>query len=160
MRWADYSGSGTIWAYKGGLEADIADMFRLRGTYSRDVRAANLSERFDKTGGAATVTDPRNLLDNNPANDNQIYNVTIFSGGNPNVKPEKADTWTAGVVFNPSFLPGLSVSVDWYRHQDQRRDRTGRHAIGRQSLPRIGAGAGILQPYHAQQRQPRRRARR
>jgi len=60
------------------------------------------------------VTDPRNLLDNNPANDNQIYNVTIFSGGNPSVKPEKADTWTAGVVFNPSFFHALSVSVDWY----------------------------------------------
>ncbi len=114
VRWADYSGSGTIWAYKGGVEADIADMFRLRGTYSRDVRAANLSERFDKTGGAATVTDPRNLLDNDPTNDNTTYNVTIFSGGNPGVKPEKADTFTAGVVFNPSFFHSLSVSVDWY----------------------------------------------
>jgi outer membrane receptor protein involved in Fe transport len=107
-RWADYSGSGSIWAYKGGIDADIVDGLRLRGTYSRDVRAANLSERFDKTGGVATVTDPRHPADGS-------VNVTIFSGGNPNVKPEKADTFTAGVVVQPHFLEGFSASVDWYR---------------------------------------------
>jgi outer membrane receptor protein involved in Fe transport len=106
-RWADYSGSGTIWAYKGGLELGIADMLRLRGTYSRDVRAANLSERFDKTGGAATIDDPRTP-------EVEAITVTRFSGGNPNVRPEKADTYTAGVVFQPQFIPGLSASVDWY----------------------------------------------
>ncbi|MBT2133278.1 TonB-dependent receptor [Croceibacterium sp. LX-88] len=114
-RWADYSGSGTIWAYKGGAEVGLFDeMLRLRGTYSRDVRAANLSERFDKTGGAATVTDPRNLDDNDPTNDTQQYNVTRFSGGNPNVEPERADTITLGAVFQPDFVPGFRASLDWY----------------------------------------------
>jgi len=108
LRWADYSGSGSIWAYKGGLEVGIADMFRLRGTYSRDVRAGNLSERFDKTGGAATVDDPRTPVQ-------ESINVTRFSGGNPNVRPEEADTFTAGAVFQPGFLPGFSASVDWYQ---------------------------------------------
>jgi outer membrane receptor protein involved in Fe transport len=108
VRWADYSGSGSIWAYKGGLDVDIAEVLRLRGTYSRDVRAANLSERFDKTGGAATIIDPRYPGDGN-------ITVTIFSGGNPNVLPEKADTFTAGAVVRPPFIPGLSVSVDWYK---------------------------------------------
>lgn len=107
-RWADYSGSGAIWAYKGGLDADIIDGLRLRGTYSRDVRAANLSERFDKTGGAATITDPRYPADG-------TVNVTFYSGGNPNVRPEMADTFTAGAVLQPKFLEGLSVSADWYR---------------------------------------------
>ena len=107
-RWADYSGSGSIWAYKGGVDADIIDGLRLRGTYSRDVRAANLSERFDKTGGVAVVTDPRHPADGS-------VNVTIFSGGNPQVKPERADTFTAGVVVQPRFLEGFSASADWYR---------------------------------------------
>jgi iron complex outermembrane recepter protein len=35
-------------------------------------------------------------------------------GGNPNVAPEKADTLTFGVVLQPSFASGLSMSVDWY----------------------------------------------
>src|SRR6185312_4776267 len=105
-RWAHYSGSGGIWAYKGGGEIGLFDTVRLRGTYSRDVRAANLSERFDKTGGAATVDDPRT------PNVQESIPVTIYSGGNPNLKPEKADTFTAGVVVTPPFIPGLSGSVD------------------------------------------------
>ena len=112
-RWADYSGSGTIWAYKGGVDINYLDAVRLRGTYSRDVRAGNLSERFDKTGGAANVTDPRTVAEN-PTWGGQTYNTTIFSGGNPNIAPEEADTYTAGVVVQPPFIPGLSVSADWY----------------------------------------------
>ena len=108
VRWADYSGSGNIWAYKGGAEIGIADSIRLRGTYSRDVRAANLSERFDKTGGVATIDDPRT-----PAV--EALNVTRFSGGNPNVKPEEADTFTLGVVVQPQPFPGFSLAVDWYK---------------------------------------------
>jgi iron complex outermembrane receptor protein len=107
-RWANYSGSGTVWAYKAGLEAEISNFLRLRGTYSRDVRAANLSERFDKTGGTAVLDDPRTT------NVVEAINVTRFSGGNPNVKPEKADTWTVGAVFQPGLIPGFSVSADYY----------------------------------------------
>ncbi|KPL68657.1 hypothetical protein SZ64_11420 [Erythrobacter sp. SG61-1L] len=107
-RWANYSGAGDIWAYKVGLDLTFSDAFRLRGTYSRDVRAGNLSERFDKTGGAASVDDPRT-----PAQES--ISITTFSGGNPNIKPEKADTLTIGGVFQPGFLPGFSASVDWYQ---------------------------------------------
>ena len=107
-RWANYSGAGDIWAYKVGLDLAFSDAIRVRGTYSRDVRAGNLSERFDKTGGAATVDDPRTSAQ-------ESISVTIFSGGNPNIKPEKADTYTAGIVFQPGFLPGFSASVDWYK---------------------------------------------
>ncbi len=107
-RWANYSGAGDIWAYKFGLDLALSNSIRLRGTYSRDVRAGNLSERFDKTGGAATVDDPRT-----PAQES--ITVTIFSGGNPAIKPEKATTLTGGIVLQPEFIPGLSASVDWYR---------------------------------------------
>jgi outer membrane receptor protein involved in Fe transport len=105
-RWADYGGSGNIWSYKAGLDASLTSALRLRGTYSRDVRAANLGERFDRTGGAANVTDYG--FTGNPA-----YTITIVQGGNPEVDPEKADTVTFGVVYRPDWLPGFDVSVDW-----------------------------------------------
>ncbi|MBN1237331.1 MAG: TonB-dependent receptor [Gammaproteobacteria bacterium] len=105
-RWADYSGSGSIWAWKAGLDMQITQPFRFRATKSRDVRAANLSERFDKTGGIATIDDPRY---------GETYNVTRFSGGNPAVRPEEADTITAGFVYQPAFADGLSISYDWYQ---------------------------------------------
>lgn len=105
-RWADYSGSGNIWAWKAGIDMQITEPFRFRATKSRDVRAANLSERFDKTGGIDTIDDPRY---------NETYNVTRFSGGNPNVRPEEADTITAGVIYQPAFASGLQISFDWYQ---------------------------------------------
>lgn len=107
-RWANYSGAGDIWAYKVGLDMSFTEEVRFRGTYSRDVRAGNLSERFDKTGGAATVDDPRT-----PAQESIA--ITQFSGGNPNIRPERADTFTAGLVFQPNTIPGFSASVDWYQ---------------------------------------------
>ena len=109
VRWADYAGSGTVWAYKGGLEAGMFDdVIRLRGTYSRDVRAGNLSERYDKTGGTATIIDRRYPNDGN-------VSVTRYSGGNPNVRPEQADTMTLGVVIKPQFASNFSASLDYYR---------------------------------------------
>ncbi len=106
-RWADYGGSGTIWTYKGGLDSSFTDSFKLRGTYSRDVRAANLGERFDRTGGAGSVRDPRK-----PTSAPNVP-VTLVQGGNPAVKPEKADTYTVGFVYRPGWLEGFDVSVDW-----------------------------------------------
>jgi outer membrane receptor protein involved in Fe transport len=35
-------------------------------------------------------------------------------GGNINLDPETAKTWTLGVVFQPEFLPRFSMSLDYY----------------------------------------------
>lgn len=40
-----------------------------------------------------------------------------FTGGNPNLRNEVADSWTVGGVFAPSFLPGFEISIDWTRIQ-------------------------------------------
>jgi iron complex outermembrane receptor protein len=106
-RWAAYGGSGTIWTYKAGLDSAFTDSFRVRGTYSRDVRAANLGERFDRTGGAISVRDPRK-----PTTAPNVP-VTLVQGGNPEVDPEEADTYTAGFIYRPGWLEGFDVSVDW-----------------------------------------------
>jgi len=106
VRWADYSGSGEIWAGKFGINWQVSDSVRLRATQSRDVRAATLRERFDQTRGGVNVTDPQK--------GGAPISTASFSGGNPNVNPEKADTTTAGIVFQPTGVDGLSVSLDWY----------------------------------------------
>jgi outer membrane receptor protein involved in Fe transport len=105
-RWADYTGSGSIWAYKYGLDWQTVDWLRFRGTYSRDVRAANMSERFNAAGAGTSVRDP--------FRDNALTVFTEIRGGNPAVKPERADTYAAGFVVQPTFARGLSMSVDWY----------------------------------------------
>ena len=106
-RWASYSGSGSIWAWKLGASWSINDQIRFRATQSRDVRAATLQERFDQTRGGVNVQDP--------ANNNVTVTTASFSGGNPEVTPESADTTTVGIVWQPAFLEGVSTSVDWYK---------------------------------------------
>ncbi|MEI9852469.1 MAG: TonB-dependent receptor [Sphingomonas sp.] len=110
-RYADYSGSGGILAYKGGLEWQFVPDIKFRGTYSRDVRAASLSERFDTARTSGTVTnDP---VIGKPAS-GTTYAFTQTTGGNPNVKPERADTFTLGLVLQPQFARGFAVSIDYY----------------------------------------------
>jgi len=106
LRWADYGGSGTIWSYKAGLDASITDEVRLRGTYSRDVRAANIDERFDRTGGFGSVVD-------SSTTSTTPVGITTVTGGNPSLDPERANTYTFGVVYRPSWFSGFDMSVDW-----------------------------------------------
>lgn len=108
-RWAEYSGSGEVWSWKGGLDWALTDELRLRSTISQDVRAATMGEKFDRTGGVANVTDY--LLD--PAG-TVSYGITTFSNGTPDIQPEEARTKTFGGVYMPAWLEGLSISLDWY----------------------------------------------
>jgi iron complex outermembrane recepter protein len=92
---------------------DLTDWFRVRGTRSRDVRAAGFRELYESyavtAGGPfGTVTNPQN---------NQTEVVTALTGGNINLDPEKADTTTFGFVFAPKSGPleRLLFSADWYR---------------------------------------------
>lgn len=111
VRWADYAGSGSIWSYKAGLNAVFTDEWRLRGTFSRDTRAANIAERFDRTGG---FTAPLNdFVTPLPTGWTNPTAVTTVQGGDPNVAPEEADTYTVGLVYRPDWLQGFSASVDW-----------------------------------------------
>ncbi|HMT46214.1 MAG TPA: TonB-dependent receptor [Novosphingobium sp.] len=139
-RYSKYSinggGSTDTWTWKGGLSWEpIADL-KLRGNYARAVRAPNISELFtplttvltnlgvDPCAGSAP-TNNANLravciAQGAPAGTiGSITNPTaaqanITTGGNLNLAPEKATTWTLGAVFQPSFLPRFSMSVDYY----------------------------------------------
>jgi len=47
--------------------------------------------------------------------------VFLSGGGNPNLQPERARSWTAGVEFEPVALPELTLSATWYdiRYDDR-----------------------------------------
>jgi outer membrane receptor protein involved in Fe transport len=110
-RWAEYSGAGGTESWKTGLDWSVFEDLRLRGTISQDVRAATIGEKYDRTGGVGYITDY--LIDPDGAA-NSKYFITTFSNGSPDLKPEKARTQTAGVVYIPGWLSGLQISADWY----------------------------------------------
>ena len=84
----------------------LADL-KLRGTYGTSFRAPLLNDlnpapfqvipypEFDPRTGGTT-------------------NTLLIFGGNPNLQPEKAKTWTAGLDFTAHSLPDLHVSATYY----------------------------------------------
>ena len=73
---------------------------------SQGRRAAASDQACLDTGVGANLRAP--VLDS-PAGQ---YN--FLQGGNLELQPETSDTYTYGVVFQPSFLPKLAMSVDYF----------------------------------------------
>jgi len=112
-RRTDYSTSGGVTSWKLGFTYEpLADVgLRLRVGRSRDIRAPNISEMFlQGTQGQGTIEDLFQPI----GSPNRLPVVYVRSFGNPNLAPEKADTTTIGVIYQPNRLPGFSMSVDYY----------------------------------------------
>jgi outer membrane receptor protein involved in Fe transport len=114
VRATDYSNSGYVTTWKlGATWAPIEDI-RFRVTRSRDIRAPNLNELFQAgTANSDSVRNPAFTPD--LANGPQFFPYSGLTTGNPNLRPEKADSWNIGGVVTPRFLPGFSASVDYFR---------------------------------------------
>lgn len=107
-RYTDYSTSGHYLTWKGGLVWEINDQIKLRGTASRDIRAPTLYDLFQPT-----TTVYGNYTDTTKTPSVTAYLPSI-NVGNPNLTAEVGRTYTAGVVLKPNFVPGLTVTVDYY----------------------------------------------
>lgn len=106
-RYTNYSVSGSVQTWKVGLDWHVNDDVRFRGTTSVDIRAPTLNDLFQPSTSSSTGY--FDLLTNFAGSGTQ--NITQ---GNPLLVPEVARTYTAGVVFTPSWFPGLTASVDFY----------------------------------------------
>jgi len=107
VRLTDYSTSGSVTTWKIGADWQPLDWVRLRATRSRDIRAPNVFELFGPPQSSF-----QSILD--PQTGAQVLS-SVLLGGNGALVPEKADTWTAGIVLQPDLGPGnLRLSVDYY----------------------------------------------
>lgn len=134
-RYSDY-GDITTDTYKAGLEwAPVRDV-RLRGSFQRAVRAANVVELFtaqgfnlfDMDGDPCGAQDPnpnatlaKCVATGMPAAayrtttlDSPAGQYNFLQGGDTGLTPEKSDTTTFGVILQPRFLPKFTMSVDWF----------------------------------------------
>ncbi|MBD9480375.1 TonB-dependent receptor [Pseudoxanthomonas sp. PXM02] len=136
-RYSDYSTFGGEFTPKYGLRWQVAEDLLLRATYAEGFRAPSIGElygsqsRFD-----AQLTDPCLVQPTAPPgsvapvacpgvpvgalqNDPQI---PVLTGGNPALQPETARSFSAGLVFSPSFAENVTWSdkldfeVTYYRH--------------------------------------------
>jgi iron complex outermembrane recepter protein len=132
----DLDGVGRVETYLYGLDWRVNESVAFRGQFQRAIRAPNIGDLY---GGLQlnfqTLTDP--CSSRNTANQTAGVRATceatgvpaasVFtagvqqdniiptrSGGNPDLQEESSDTTTLGVVFTPSFLPDLAVTLDYF----------------------------------------------
>jgi iron complex outermembrane receptor protein len=107
VRYTDYSTSGGVWTWKGGVSWAVIDGLRFRATRSKDIRAPTLYDLF-----AGRQVNPSFY------NDEGVTGLTLptvqTAGGNAGLRPEVGHTTAIGVVLQPSFLRGFSASIDYY----------------------------------------------
>jgi outer membrane receptor protein involved in Fe transport len=138
-RYSDYDYGETTDTYGIGLGWAITQGIKLRGSYQRAVRGPNIQELFlpqglnlfDMTGDPCSgpVTGGKSAGGYTQAEcarsgltaddwdknlDSPAGQYNYLQGGNTNLVPEEADTYTVGVVWTPDFAQGLSLTVDYY----------------------------------------------
>lgn len=108
FRITDYSQSGTVNTWKAGLTWNITDNVLLRSTRSRDIRAPGIGDLYtlDSSGPDSIIDDTVNGTGRRP--------VAVILSGNPDLKPEEADTWTVGMTYQSRWLPGFAMTADYY----------------------------------------------
>ena len=132
----DLDGVGRVATYLYGLDWRVNESVAFRGQFQRAIRAPNIGDLY---GGLQlnfqTLTDP--CSSRNTANQygsgaalciaTGVPAASVFtagvqpdniiptrSGGNPNLQEESSDTTTFGVVFSPTFLEDLVVTLDYF----------------------------------------------
>jgi outer membrane receptor protein involved in Fe transport len=133
-RISDYKGrTGTVYAYNAGVNFAPIEDIRFRAAYSRSVRAPNLSDLYSEQSqnfapgfsdpcsarniGTGTSNRPKNCAAAGiPTSYDYVYvsSLEILSGGNPDLREETSDSYTVGAVIEPRFIPGFSMSVDYF----------------------------------------------
>ena len=139
-RYSSYSLGFNTNTYKFGMEWTPIHDIRLRASYNRAVRAPDLNELYTPaTVGAGGTADPcwgpkdpvTGLVVSGYTQAecaktgvsagqyghvevNTAAQINTKTGGNADLQPEKADTYSAGIVFQPSFLQNFYMSVDYW----------------------------------------------
>lgn len=89
---------GIVWEPVGGL--------RLRASYGTSFRTPALRELNQPVGiSSGQLRDANNVA----------RSVLLLTGGNPDLKPERARSYTAGVQLAPITLPGFRAELNFYR---------------------------------------------
>ncbi len=136
-RYSDYSLDevGGAFTYAGGVQFSPIPDITLRGQYQRAIRAPNVGELFQGSAiGFPGATDPcgtsaatsGNLRAQCLANGVPAANLgratviqpdsqtAAFFGGNPNLSEEVSDSYTFGVILQPTFVPGFTLTADYF----------------------------------------------
>ena len=124
VRYSDYNTFGDTTNHKIGVRWVPFDGLMVRGTSSTAFRAPSTSDLFaGSSDNSPEVIDPCNtnptafcIADGVPAAGFEPIGDQLSStkGGNPDVQPEESDIFTAGLVYTPDFVEGVSFTFDYW----------------------------------------------
>lgn len=129
VRAEDYSDVGSVAKPKIALSWYPHPDVQFRGAYSQGFRAPNLEQinangirrvnggREDWILCEATALAASTTFTNDDACDNTSIE-SVRSGG-PNLQPEENENYSIGVVYQPSFVDDLTLTVDWWRIEQE-----------------------------------------
>ena len=131
----NYDTFGTDFTYEAGARLELPRGLAFRTTYSKAFRAPSIAEMFlGQSDSFPAVSDPCSVVDKagNPRQltSQQMRNcasggvpsgfedtraqIRTRVGGSTDLDPERASTVTAGMVYQPEFLPNLDIAVSYY----------------------------------------------
>ena len=136
-RYSSYSNEvGDVSTYAAGLQWTPIHGLMFRGQYQRAIRGPSVAELYlGQTDNFSGPPDP--CMEPEAGVPGQLRDLCIATGvpasvvgtdystggtsfpategGNPDLTEEESDTWTAGFVWQPSFLPNFMAAIDWYQ---------------------------------------------
>ncbi len=134
-RFFNYDTFGRDFTYEAGARLELPRGLAFRTTFSNAFRAPSVSELYlGQSDGFPLVSDPCSVVDEagNPRQltSQQMRNcasagvpvdfedtrtqIRARVGGSTDLDPERANTWTAGLVYQPDFLENLDIAVSYY----------------------------------------------
>ena len=132
-RWSDYSTFGSTVNSKLGLRWAPIETLIVRSTWAEGFRAPSVGELFGSPARFdATLNDPCSQPEDQQTADNceamgvpPTYEqanpqISVRTGGNPDLEPETADSLTLGLVYSPdwaaetSWARRLDLELTWY----------------------------------------------
>ena len=113
-RYDDYSDFGSTSNPKVGVQWEVLDGLSLRGSYGQSFRAPGMRQVGATVGAYYLDAATAAVAANDPTRGaNQVATVYLL-GGNRNLQPEEATTYSFGFDWRPAFLTGFGASLTWY----------------------------------------------
>lgn len=108
LRFDDYSTFGNAATWKIGLTYAATDDLMIRTVAATGFRAPSVSELYAGNSGSYDYLD-------DPWGNEQDKQILVNRTSDDDLKPEESESYTAGLVYSPSYIEGMSLTLDWWR---------------------------------------------
>lgn len=108
LRFDDYSTFGNASTWKIGLTYEATDDLMIRTVAATGFRAPSVSELYGGNSGSYDYLE-------DPWGNEQDEQILVNYTSDEDLEPEESESYTAGLVYSPSYVDGMSLTLDYWR---------------------------------------------